>query len=148
MATAKTTTTKTTAKAAPKKTATKTAAKVTKSAAPKTKKAAGPRHPLARVKALHTDKASLVKTIAGPLTASGEQTADVEKRLLKVSNHKLLHLADVVNTVTKKFGGRQQLIDAAGKAYGKTKDKPFLASLATMPLPRLLDLATSAQRRA
>jgi hypothetical protein len=53
----------------------------------------------------------------------------------------------VVETVTKKYGSRSKLVDALGKAYGAVKDKDYLAKLEGMPLPKLLDLVTSAERR-
>jgi hypothetical protein len=121
-------------KAAPKKTAAK-------------KTAAAPRHPLARLKAQHGTKADLVAKIAGPLTPSGADADAVKARLLRASNSQLLHLADVVATVTKKFGSRDKLVDAIGAGRGQGKDKDFLAKLATMPLPQLLDLGNRAARK-
>ena len=134
MATKKTTApaaTATKAKVAPKKTA------GAKKASAST---AGPRHPLARLKAQHGTKADLVAKIAGPLTPSGADADAIKARLLKASNGQLLHLADVVATVTKKFGSRDKLVDAISKGRAQTKDKDFLAKLATLSLPQLLDL--------
>ena len=66
----------------------------------------------------------------------------------KVSNHKLLHLASVAETVKSKFGSRDKLIAAIGTAAGKSKDKDFLAKLGTQSLPHLLGLAVAGERRA
>ena len=65
----------------------------------------------------------------------------------KLRKH-VMHLAAVVETVQKKFGGRAKLISTLGETSKKAKDKDFLAHLDTLSLPRLLDLATSSQRRA
>ena len=129
------------AKAAPKETkAQKLAAR--KAAAKK------PQGPKAQVTAKHTSKESLVGSIIGSVVATGEDRDSVQKRLLKASNAQLLRLAGVVETVNKKFGSRDKLIDAITKATKSAKDKDFVAKLGTYSLPRLLDLATSKQRSA
>ena len=137
----KTTTEKTTKAAAPKKAAAKKAP--SKAAA-----AASARHPLARLKALHGNKETLVKAIVEPLATAADDTAELSKRLLKSSNQKLLHLANVVETVKKKYGNREKLVAAIGKTANRVKDKDYLTKLATLSLPRLLDLAQSSERRA
>ena len=135
MATKKTSASATAPKAA---SAAKTKAKpATKTA--KAKVAAAPRHPLARLKAAHGTKADLVAKIVGPLTPAGADGDSVKARLLR--------LADVVATVTKQFGSRDKLVDAIGAAKGQAKDKDYLAKLATMSLPQLLDLGKAAARR-
>ena len=53
----------------------------------------------------------------------------------------------MVATVTKQFGSRDKLVDAIGAAKGQAKDKDYLAKLATMSLPQLLDLGKAAARR-
>ena len=40
------------------------------------------------------------------------------------------------------------LVEALSKAIGKAKDKDYVARLEQLPLPKLLDLVTSAERRA
>ena len=139
---------------ATKKTSTKTAESATKTPAKAAKPAkaaaaaTAPRHPLARLQALHGSKEKLVATLVEPLSATDEDTDSLRKRLLKASNQKLLHLASVVESVKKTFGGRDKMIDAIGRATNKAKDKDFLTKLGQLPLPRLLDLAKSSQRRA
>jgi len=145
MATKKTTKDSAASKAAAKKTAAKPA-KTAKAAKPA--KAATARHPLGRVKERHGSKEDLVKILVEPLANGTEDTDVLRGRLLKASNHQLLRLQRVVATVKDKWGGRDKLIDAIGKAMNKAKDQDYLARLATFSLPRLLELATATARRA
>jgi hypothetical protein len=148
MATKKTTTKKAAPKAK-KKTTTKAAPKAKKEPkAPKEAKEQLPRHPKARLAKLHNSKADLAKSLAPALVAGDEDAGAVSERLSKASNTQLLRLQKVVETVKEKFGSRDKLIEAIGTAQNKSKDKDYLAKLATFPLPRLLDLATSATRSA
>lgn len=136
---------KKTAAAAPK---VKAAPRVTKAQRTATRKAASkkPQGPKAQLTARHTSKESLIGSIIGSVVASGENRDAVQSRLLRASNAQLLRLASVVETVTKKFGSRDKLIDAITKASKSAKDKDYVAKLGTYSLPRLLDLATSKQR--
>lgn len=134
------------------KSATKPATKAKAAAAPKKTKAPkakpAPSGPLARVKALHGSKDALVKKLADAI-AVGDQDPDVlGERLRRVSNQALLRLERVVTTVKDKYGSRDKLIESLGKTLNKAKDKDYLAKLGTFPLPKLLDLARSAERRA
>ncbi|MEZ4367933.1 MAG: hypothetical protein R2939_16880 [Kofleriaceae bacterium] len=135
---------------ATKKTPTATPAAAKKTAKPAKAKSAtaAARHPLARLKAQHGSKADLAAKLAAPLASTSDDVETLKGRLAKASNRQLLHLAAVVDTVQKKFGGRAQLITAIGAAANKTKDQAYLTKLGTLSLPRLLDLATSGQRRA
>jgi uncharacterized membrane protein YdfJ with MMPL/SSD domain len=142
---------------APKKTpakvanaAPKAAPKVTKAKRTADRKAAAkkPSGPKATVAAKHGSKEKLVGSLLGALVRSDESRDDVQARLLKASNAQLLRLAGVVETVTKKYGGRDKLIAAISKATKSAKDKDYQAKLAALPLPRLLDLASSKQRSA
>ncbi len=144
MATKKTNTKSPAAKKAPAK---KAAAAPKKTRAPKAEASAKeqlPRHPKARLAKLHNSKADLAKTLAGALAAGDEDTGALTARLSKASNTQLLRLQKVVETVKSKFGSREKLIEAIGSAANKSKDKDYLAKLATYPLPRLLDLAPRA----
>lgn len=120
-----------------------------KKAAPKAKAApvpAGPRHPRARVAQAHGGKAALAKAIA-PLLAGPDQDAGaLESRLAKASNSQLLRLQRATQTLKAKYGDREKLIAAIGAATKKTKDKDYLARLASYSLPQLLDLAAASQR--
>src|SRR5262245_58507026 len=107
-----------------------------------------PRHPRARLLELHGSKASLAKSLAPVLARGDQDTGELEAQLKKASNQQLLHLAAVSETVKKKWGSRDKLIAAIGTAENKSKDKDYLAMLESLSLPNLVDLATSAERRA
>jgi hypothetical protein len=123
-------------------------AKPVKKAPAAAKVATAARHPLGRVKDRHGSKEALVKTLVEPLAAADEDTDLVRGRLLKASNQQLLRLQRVVAQVQEKWGSRDKLIAAIGKGMNKVKDADYLAKLATLSLPRLLDLATANARRA
>jgi hypothetical protein len=125
----------------------KTAAKAPKAAkAPQAE--TKPRHPAGRVKAAHGTKESLVKKLVEPLAAEDQDTDALSERLLKVSNQQLLRLERVVDAVKSKYGSRAKLIETLSKALNKAKDKDYLAKLGSFPLPRLLDMVRSAEKRA
>lgn len=145
MATKKTTTKKVPAKKAPAK---KAAAPKKEPKAKKEPVKVGPRHPRARVQASSGSKAELAKALAPALVRGDEDAGTVEARLKTASNTQLLRLQRVVDTVKAKYGSRAGVIEAIGKSQHKSKDKDYLAKLETLPLPNLLDLATSAERRA
>src|SRR5262245_45505967 len=91
--------------------------------ADKPKKAAAPRGPLARVKALYESKTQLVDSLVNSLrTGDGDDDA-LKERLRKASNQQLLRLATVAETVKKTYGSRDKLIGALTKALNKAKDK-------------------------
>lgn len=142
MATKKTTKKKVPAKAKPvKKAAPKKAAKVAA-------KPQGPRHPAGRVKEGHGGKEALAKALAPTLARADEDSDVIASRLKTASNSQLLRLQRVVETVKKKWGSREALITALSTAEKKSKDKDYLTKLDTFSLPKLVDLATSAERRA
>jgi hypothetical protein len=149
MATKKTdkaTTTKT--KAAPKAKAetTKKAPKAAKAA--KAEQAKTARHPKARVSEKFGDKAALAKQLAPALVRGEEKADEVEARLKTASNSQLLRLQKAVSTMSSKWGSRDKLIAAIGTAQNKSKDKDYLAKLATYTLPQLVDLGLAGERRA
>lgn len=122
-----------------------------KKPAPKAKVApvnVGPRHPRARVAQAHGGKAALAKAIAPLLAGADQDTGALEARLAKASNAQLLRLSRATQTMKDKYGDRDKLIAAIGEATKKTKDKDYLAKLASTSLPQLLDLAAAAQRGA
>jgi hypothetical protein len=131
----------------------KTAAKAAPKGAPKAKptKAAAtkvPRHPKARVAEKAGSKEALAKTVAEALVREDEDSTSLATRLSTASNQQLLRLARVAETVKQKYGSRAKLVAAIGNVEKKSKDKDFLAKLDSLSLPNLLDLATSAERRA
>ena len=148
MATKKTdkaTSTKT--KAAPKaKAATTKTAKAPK--APKAEQPKTARHPKARVTEKFGDKAALAKQLAPALVRGEEKANEVEARLKTASNSQLLRLQKAVSTMSSKWGSRDKLIAAIGTAQNKSKDKDYLAKLATYTLPQLVDLGLAGERRA
>ena len=128
---------------------------VAKKAAPKKapkekteQKPVGPRHPRGRVSEKHGGKEALAKALASALATDSEDSDTVAGKLKTASNSQLLRLQRVVETVKDKWGSRAKLIDAIGTAEKKSKDKDYLAKLATFSLPQLVDLATQAERRA
>jgi hypothetical protein len=129
-------------KTAPKKTATPKVAKAKGEAKP-----AGPRHPKART-AVHGGKEALAKALAPALVMGDESEDSVAGRLKTASNTQLLRLQKVVGIVKDKWGSREKLIAAILDGAKKSKDKDYSAKLATFSLPRLVDIAQSAARRA
>ena len=118
--------------------------KVAKVAKPK----AAATGPLAKMKALYGTKDKLVDKVAGALAHVGADEGSIKERLASASNQQLLRLAQVAEAVKKAYGSRDKLIDALTKQLGRVKDKDFLAKLGSFSLPRLYDLAKSADRRA
>jgi hypothetical protein len=140
---------KTTKKKAPAKKAPAKKAAAPKKAKEKVEaKPQGPRHPAGRVKERHGGKEALAKALAPMLATESEDKDTVASRLTTASNQQLLRLQRVADAVKQKWGSREALITALGNAEKKSKDKDYLAKLATFSLPKLFDLATSAERRA
>lgn len=140
---------KTTSKKAVAKKPAKKAAAPKKAAKEKQEvKPQGPRHPAGRVAQGHGGKEALAKALA-PLLARDDEDSDViATRLKTASNAQLLRLQRVADAVKQKWGSREALITALGTAEKKSKDKDYLAKLSTFSLPKLFDLARSAERRA
>jgi hypothetical protein len=118
--------------------------------APRVKSTVPPkaRHPRARVLENHGSKEALAKSLAAVIARADQDTDTLEADLKRASNAQLLRLSRVTATVKQKYGNRDKLIAAIGTAEKKSKDQDYLAKLETMPLPHLLDLAVSAERRA
>src|SRR5262245_61116288 len=110
------------------------AARVAKAAKEAAVKVAG--GPLAKLKAIYGSKESLVGKIVEPLAAKDEDTDALKQRIATASNKQLLRLAKVVETVTKKYGSREKLVESLGKTLGKAKDSDFLAKLESFSLPK------------
>ena len=64
-----------------------------------------------------------------------------------MSNAKLLRLHGVLTDAQKRFGSRDKLISAIIELARRTKDKDYAKSLGEYPLPRLLDLHGSLEKR-
>ena len=132
----------------PKKPAKKAAAPKKAAKAKQETKAQGPRHPAGRVKEGHGGKEALAKALAPLLAREDEDTDVIATRLKTASNQQLLRLQRVADAVKQKWGSREALITALGTAEKKSKDKDYLAKLDKFSLPKLFDLAVSAERRA
>lgn len=106
--------------------------------------------PLAIVKAKFEKKDKLVDELVGLLSKeTDEPKEDLRKRLLGVSNTKLLKLHTAASTVKDKFGGsRDKLVEAAATAQGKAKDKDYVGKLESFSSARLIDIQKAANRRA
>lgn len=70
------------------------------------------------------------------------------KGLDGISNAKLLRLHAALEDAKARFGSRDKLIAAIAELEKRAKDDGFKAGLASYPLPRLLDLHASAEKRA
>lgn len=106
--------------------------------------------PLQTLKKSWKNKAGLISEVKALATDDlwiGARLND-DKGLDSVSNKKLLRLYDILSRVKKEFGSRTKLIDAIAAAQAGAKDADFKKSLERFSTPRLLDLLTSAQRRA
>ena len=130
-----------------KKSEAKSTPAASKKAKSETAKKPSGRGPMAKLRAAYDSRDKLVGNLVGSLRAGDEDEGALKQRLLKASNAQLLRLSATVDKVKKQYGGRQQLIEAIGKAMNKAKDKDYLTKLTSFPLPRLLDMATSAARR-
>src|ERR1700753_2042311 len=95
--------------------------------------------PLALVNDTFGGKDKLVDKLAS-LLESDEPKEELRKKLLGVSNSKLLHLHEVASMVREKFGSRDKLVSAAAQALGRTKDKDYIAKLASYSTAKLLDV--------
>lgn len=69
------------------------------------------------------------------------------KGLAKVSNQKLLRLHDVLTDAKQRFGSRDKLISSILELNKRTKDAGYTARIKGYPLPQLLDLHESIERR-
>ena len=95
--------------------------------------------PLARVKDEFGGKDKLVDKIVGVLDSGDESRDDLRKRLLGVSNTKLIRL-HLVATKTKEAGGHDKLVTATAESQGRAKDKDYVSKLGGLSNARLLDL--------
>ena len=84
--------------------------------------------PLARVKEEFGGKDKLVDKIVGVLDSGDESKDELRKRLLGVSNTKLIRLFSVA-TKTKQAGGHDKLVATTAEKLKRTKDKDYVAKL-------------------
>jgi hypothetical protein len=102
--------------------------------------------PLARVKEEFGGKDKLVDKIVGVLDSGDESKDELRKRLLGVSNTKLIRLFSVA-TKTKQAGGHDKLVASTAEKLNRAKDKDFVAKLDSYSDGRLLDVLGAAERR-
>lgn len=94
-------------------------------------------------------KEKLVKAVEGLATKDlWLNRVSEDKGLSRVSNAKLLRLHAALEDAKKRFGSRDKLIAALCDIEKRGKDEGYKARLASYPLPRLLDLHASAEKRA
>ncbi len=102
--------------------------------------------PLARVKEEFGGKDKLVDKIVGVLDSGDESKDELRKRLLGVSNTKLIRLFSVA-TKTKQAGGHDKLVATTAEKLNRAKDKDYVAKLDEFSDGRLLDVLSAAERR-
>jgi hypothetical protein len=105
--------------------------------------------PIQAVKARFGDKQKLVSAVQA--LATDELWLDrvnETKGLAKVSNSKLLHLHDTLTSVKKDFGSRAKLIESILSLGKRDKDAGLKSALEKFSTPHLVDLQTSAAKRA
>ena len=102
--------------------------------------------PLARVKDEFGGKDKLVDKIVGVLDSGDESKDELRKRLLGVSNTKLIRLFSVA-TKTKQAGGHDKLVATTAEKLKRSKDKDYVAKLEDYSNGRLLDVLSAAERR-
>jgi hypothetical protein len=100
--------------------------------------------PLGRVKDEFGGKDKLVDKIVGALDSGDESRDDLRKRLLGVSNTKLIRL-HLVATKTKEAGGHDKLVAETAASLGRAKDKDYVAKLGSLSNARLLDIKSVAK---
>ena len=102
--------------------------------------------PLARVKEEFGGKDKLVDKIVGVLDSGDESKDELRKRLLGVSNTKLIRLFSVASQ-TKQAGGHDKLAASTAEKLNRAKDKDYVTKLGEFSNGRLLDLLHVAERR-
>jgi hypothetical protein len=104
--------------------------------------------PFQQVTAQFGDKAKLVSAVQALATdALWLDRVNQEKGLGKVSNTKLLRLHAALSRAKEQFGSRDSLIGAVLNLGKRAKDDGYKARLATFPVPRLLDLHDSLNKK-
>jgi hypothetical protein len=102
--------------------------------------------PLARVKEEFGGKDKLVDKIVGVLDSGDESKDELRKRLLGVSNTKLVRLFSVA-TRTKQAGGHDKLVTSTADKLNRAKDKDYVAKLGEFSNGKLLDILSAAEGR-
>ena len=101
--------------------------------------------PFQQVKANFGDKAKLVSAVQA--LATDALWLDPDKGLARISNTKLLRLHAALTRAKEQFGSRDGLVNAVLGLVKRGKDDGYKARLATYPVPRLLDLHDSLNKK-
>lgn len=104
--------------------------------------------PIQKVKRIYGSKEKLVEAVVKALDGLDAGEDDLDERLTGAPNSRLLRLADVAAAVKSRYGTKGKMVDAICTAEGKAKDEDYHERLNSYALPKLLDMATSAERRA
>ena len=104
--------------------------------------------PFQQVKANFGDKAKLVSAVQALATdALWLDRVNPDKGLARISNTKLLRLHAALTRAKEQFGSRDGLVNAVLGLVKRGKDDGYKARLATYPVPRLLDLHDSLNKK-
>ncbi len=104
--------------------------------------------PLTLVKEKFETKEKLVAAVAALATKElWLDRVSEDKGLSRISNAKLLRLHASLEDAKKRFGSRDGLISAIVKLENRAKDSGYNAHLAKYPLPRLIDIHDSTEKR-
>lgn len=102
--------------------------------------------PLQLVKDQHGSKDALIDALVAVIDRpEGESEDEHRKRLVHVSNAKLLHLL-AVSEQAKALGGRDGMVAKIQELKGQTKDHEYGDRLKKLSLGRLVDMTRSLQR--
>jgi hypothetical protein len=104
--------------------------------------------PIAQAKSLAGSKKDLVEKVRALATDRFWTNQSANTNVLnRLSNSKLLRLHSIFTAAAKRFASRAEIIEAIAKAEGHSKDGDYKKSLEKHPLPRLMDMLQSAERR-
>lgn len=101
--------------------------------------------PLQRVQQEHGSKKTLAKKVIGILSAQeGEEQEAFEKRILTLSNQKLLRLWDAQQKLESDYGSRDDLVKKLVASKFPKGNDSYSTKLQSFSTPKLLDLARQA----
>lgn len=104
--------------------------------------------PFQQVKANFGEKAKLVSAVQALATdALWLDRVNPDKGLARISNTKLLRLHAALTRAKEQFGSRDGLVNAVLGLVKRGKDDGYKARLGTYPVPRLLDLHDSLNKK-